>query len=1163
MSGFDELTPRGKLTERIGPGGIPAVAVLGLIGALKAAALVAIAEALARGIVAAIAADAEGLRDALILGVAAAFVRAGVTWASRWFSTRAAIGAKESIRRDVASSVLAGGGGTVGSTTAVAALGLDELDEYYRTVLPAAVTAATVPLIIGARILFADWVSALIIVLTIPLVPVFMILVGQHSKAQADEASGTLQRLSDHLVELGRGLPVLVGLGRLNDQAAALDRIGVQHKQTTMRTLRTAFLSSLVLELISTISVAVVAVFVGVRLIDGSLPLTIGLVALILAPECFQPFRELGSAFHASQDGLAALRRSQQIVADTPATRVVVPGGALRVTNLTVRYPGRAPVVEGLNLQFGAGRITALTGASGSGKSTVLGVLAGTVTPAAGTVGGIDPALLAWVPQHPHTVGATVRDELALYAGAASAASGVPHAGSKRSTSQIRAEVGRFSVPTPAFGTSVEAAAAVDDVLAELGLERVASADPARLSPGELRRIAVARGLLRVRAGATVLLLDEPTAHLDAVSSARVVAALRALKGSDVTIVLASHEQELLDLADDTVMVGRQGGGRAAASAAPESTVPHAGSKRSTSQIFTELGPGSGPTPACGTRLRDAAAELWAFVRPSWWRLAAAILIGAAAALFAASLTAVSGWLIVRAADQPPIMYLLVAIVGVRFFGIGRAALRYAERLLTHNAVFTSLIDLRSRVWAGLADRGLSARALATGSAALDYLIAAADKVRDLTPRVLVPVGSAIVTAAAALIAFGIFLPSSVPVLLTAVLVSLGVAPTVALIADRSAARAAVTSRSRMVREFSAVSTAAADLRANGIADRALGRLEALDAAAGRAARRGAWALGLGDAIAAFSCVVAAVMVLPTASAAVTAGVLDPPIVAVLALLPLGLIEPLGGAVGAIQQSPALASALLKVRNVTPAPDAPHPHPAPRGSLCPRALDRGIETLELEGVAARWPGASVDAFGPLNAVVERGQWLVVEGPSGSGKSTLLATLLGYLPVASGALLVGGVDASLLPKDAVRERIVWCPQESHLFSSSIRGNLMLARPSDDAPTDDELVAAVTSVGLGPLLATLPDGLDSWVGPSGSLLSGGERQRLAVARALVARGDVVLLDEPTAHLDAQAAASLMNDLRSALADRIVVLVTHHADEVTPGDVRLRLGELARAS
>ncbi len=203
------------------------------------------------------------------------------------------------------------------------------------------------------------------------------------------------------------------------------------------------------------------------------------------------------------------------------------------------------------------------------------------------------------------------------------------------------------------------------------------------------------------------------------------------------------------------------------------------------------------------------------------------------------------------------------------------------------------------------------------------------------------------------------------------------------------------------------------------------------------------------------------------------------------------------------------------------------------------------------------------SFGPITATASRGDWIVAEGPSGSGKSTMLATLMGFLPAASGTVLVNGVDATTLDPAALRSRISWCPQEAHLFDSTIRGNLLLARAKDDRPSDDEMLAALTTAGLGELMASLPLGLDTRTGSLGDRLSGGERQRLAVARMLLTRSDLVLLDEPTAHLDAANAERLMSNLRAALADRIVVLVSHHPDERLPGDIPAELGRPALAA
>ncbi|WP_447522829.1 thiol reductant ABC exporter subunit CydD [Salinibacterium sp. NYA9b] len=1119
---------RAKLHERLaagfGPGGVHTLFGLGLLSSLKGLALVLMAEAVARGVVGVIEADAAAWQFAIVLGIAAGLLRAATAWATESFATRAALGAKESLRHELAERVLTGSDARSGASTAIATVGLDELDNYFRVVLPAIVMTATVPLLVGLRILSVDWVSALIVVLTIPLVPVFMVLVGGHTRERADAASASLERLSDHLVELARGLPVLVGLGRVAEQSKALRSISAENRTKTMETLRTAFLSALVLELIATISVAVVAVFVGVRLVDDQLSLTVGLIALVLAPECFAPFRELGAAFHSSENGLTALRRARTIIDAPRAREHRQSAGAFRVVNLTIAYEGRAlPAVNELNFRATPGTITALDGPSGSGKSSVLEVLAGNREPSGGSVWGIDVSRVAWVPQHPHTVADTVIDELRLY-------------------------------------SSDEKA--IKSVLLDLGLTAVAEADPRQVSPGELRRIAVARGLLRVEAGATLLLLDEPTAHLDPASAARVEAAIAELRGRPVTVLVASHETGIAALADQVIAVGASGGTRAVESRVDPLTVDD----------DVDVDALDAPRSP-----RATLASLLEFVRPSLGTLVGAIALGVGASLFAISLTAISGWLIVRASEHPPIMFLLVAIVGVRFFGIGRAALRYAERLATHRAVLGSVIELRVALWNGLGARALGSRALANGGVALDYLVAASDRVRDLVPRVVLPPAVALGTSLAALIAVGLLHAPAVPVLLAGLAVGLIAAPLIAVIIDRSAANGIAEVQSRVVRAFAAMTGAASDLRANGVGQRMLARLDHIDAEAGALSRRSARALGIGNAVLVLACSVTAVAMLPVAAPAVIAGTLPIGIVAVLVLIPIGLVDSLIAFVDSVQQWPALSAALAKVRGVTAgveradaAGGAVSGGATARGTAGKRGGDRAqagaasadqplgdVTVLELQELGIRWPSSPTLAFSGATARVARGEWLVVEGPSGAGKSTLLAALLGYLPAAAGSWSLNGVDARELSPEQLRAAVTWCPQESHLFDSTIRANLLLGRAHDDQPTEQELVAVLRQVGLGPLFDSLDRGLDTRVGSAGESLSGGERQRLAVARTLLTRADVVLLDEPTAHLDAASAEQLISDLRTALADKIVVLVSHHDDERRDDDESLRLG------
>ncbi|HRO94772.1 ABC transporter transmembrane domain-containing protein, partial [Citricoccus sp.] len=355
------------------------------------------------------------------LGLAGVLARALATWGQQVFSRRAALGAKEELRHGLVRHRLAVAGAEAeraGEDSVLAATGLDGLDKYFTQYLPALLTAAVAPLVLGVWILAHDWVSALVLVLTIPLIPLFMVLIGRYTEDRVQQAAEGLDRLSHHLLELARGLPVLVGLRRAGTQRQALAGVAERYRSTTMTTLRTAFMSGFALELISTLSVALIAVFIGVRLVYGQLDLYTGLLVLILAPEVYLPFRDIGSAHHASEDGVEALRRARAetdrpvpaSLADREARGAADDGDRVRVRGLALAYRdpdgGTFPaVVDGLDLDLTPGTTTVLGGPSGTGKTTVLTALAGVLRSgeahATGVTEGLRGRPVAWLGQHP------------------------------------------------------------------------------------------------------------------------------------------------------------------------------------------------------------------------------------------------------------------------------------------------------------------------------------------------------------------------------------------------------------------------------------------------------------------------------------------------------------------------------------------------------------------------------------------------------------------------------------------------------------------------------------------------------------------------------------------------------------------------------------------
>nr|WP_231703745.1 thiol reductant ABC exporter subunit CydD [Arthrobacter sp. zg-Y179] len=1120
------------------------------------------ADAVAGGI-AGLAAGGPDWNRVFLLGIAGAVLRSVAVWGQDTVAQRAAAGVKDELRRQLSVRVLADGG-TVpgmgsGALSVLLTRGLDGLDNYYSKYLPALVTCAVVPLLVGARILAADWISAVTIVLTVPLIPVFMILIGLHTEDKTAAAVDALNRLSDNMLELAKGLPVLVGLGRARAQTRALRDVADRYRTTTLATLRVAFMSSLALELIATISVALVAVFIGVRLVHGGMPLELGLLALILAPECYQPLRDLGTAHHASEDGLEALNRTNAVLdapaavplAEDAAAAPETSGSALVVRDLTVVYEGRPhPAVENLSFSVPAGAIAALTGSSGAGKTSVLEVLAGLRrnggdTRLSGTVQGISRKTQAWIPQHPVLVEDTVAEEIALYAG-------FPVSGD-----------GRAESPDSAGRTAARHA------LERIDAGHLLDSATADLSPGEQRRVAVARALARIEADPDVriLLADEPTAHLDPRSASAVRAALAALRGR-TTVLLVAHDAATAAIADTVIPVEAAAGGiparervggrhaaslGAAARSAPV-TVPAA----------ADAGPGrvagspASGSPAAGSPAADTAAEpasarhepLWKnllVLKPWSKQFVLALVLGTGATMFAVALTALSAWLIVRAAEQPPILYLLMAIVGVRFFGIGRALLRYLERLSLHDAVFRATNTLRVRLWNGLLQRPEGWRRVARGSGALERLVGDVDELRDIAPRVVFAPLTGLLTAVGACIVTWLLVPEGLAVQVALTVVGMVIAPLLALFADSAARAATVNLQARSMSSMARLLTAASDLEANSSSAPVLARQEQFEATAARAVRRSAWAQGLANAITALACSLAALYMI-TASQGAPATV-----AAVVVLVQLALIEPFVAVNGSIQQFSAWRTLGDKVL-----PDLGTEDVAPddtAGETAARQSFGKVQILELDNIRYRYPGAAADVLTGVDLSVSAGEWVAVTGPSGSGKSTLLGVLLGFLPPRSGTYLINGVPAQSVPQAA--RRMAWCPQEAHLFDSTLRGNLLLARDRTLAPTETEMIGSLRAVGLGPLFDTLPDGLDTAIGAGGHFLSGGQRQRLAVARALLAAADVVLLDEPTAHLDAEAGAQLMADLKSGLQGKAVVVVTHNPADAAWCDREVSLG------
>ena len=1070
-------------------------------------------------------------------GLAAVFgIKALLTWASEWLGHRAAAAVKSQLRRDLMAARLARPVDAPGSTAGLITLvtqGLDALDGYFSKYLPQLALAVTVPLIVGVAILGADFTSAVIVALTLPLIPVFMTLVGWTTEKLTQRRWAAQTRLAGHFADLVAGLPTLQVFGRARAQAEGLRRSEAAHRSGTMRTLRISFLSALVLELLSTLSVAVIAVTVGFRVLYGDLDLATALFVLILAPEAYLPVRQVGVHYHDAADGIAAADTAfAQIDAGKPSTtpadpatplrhrplpftssatpqaqalddraggrrdRTALPGGSLVlvVDGLSHSYPDAdGPALLPTSFEIHRGDVVALTGPSGCGKTTLLNAVMGFLTPTGGRVTVNGP--VAWVGQQPGLIPGTVADNLRL--------------GSPEATDRALRE---------ALDLAGGASIALDHTVGD---------EAEGVSAGERRRIAVARALLRVTLGrARLLVLDEPTAGLDAATEAELLTTVRRL---GVAALVVTHRPAVLAEADRVIRL------LAPTPTTPPSVTPDPVTSDSAiadaihppaeATLGTQVPPEApGATPSADSTLLK---RVLAAVPGSRKRLTLAGALAFGATGSSVALMAVSAWLLSRAAEMPPVLSLYAPATAVRAFGIGRGVFRYAERLAGHDVALRLQSALRLETYTTLARTTLLGRRRGD---LLTRVLADVEAIQDLVVRVWLPFASAALVILATAGVLSILSPGAALVLLIPSAVAGLLVPALARRASARADAAMLPLRGQLAEAVHAISRTSADLIAYS-ADRAwLARFEDVDRQLRSATQRSAIVRGIAGGTQVLAAGAAVIGALVIGGQQVVDGTLAPVMLAVLVLTPLALHEALANLIASAQAHTRARASLDRVSEVLEAP------PVGSGDRADNGVHVEHPSVRLRGLTAGWPGNAPVVQG-LDLRVAPGEKVALVGPSGVGKTTVAATVLGLIPPVAGEVDVHG-------------RVGYLAQDAHIFTTTIDENIRIGN-RDASPTQvaDALIRA--GLDLDP---------SRIVGEAGSTLSGGEARRVALARILVGDYQVLILDEPTEHLDSATATALVNDLWRTSSGRPVLVITHDPALIARCDRVVELGSPA---
>ena len=1029
-------------------------------------------------------------------------------------------------------------GESQGDTIHLITDGLEQVEAYVSSYIPQMIYAVIIPLVMGIAIMDTLPIIGAILIGTVPLIPLFMILIGKQAEKMNQEQWGRMSLLSGHFLDVLRGITILKVFGRAKEQIQVISRLSNEFKDSTLRVLRVAFLSALVLELVSTISTAIIAVYLGLTLLDGGLDFLPAFFILLLAPEFYTPFRQLGAAFHTGMSGKTALAKFDAFM-NVP---IVLPQGgncsidgtieSIRIDNLNYTYPETSNGIKDITLQVYRNKPIMLVGESGAGKSTIARILGAFLEapPHSVYVNDIDLSIcsmdwwrtqVTYVSQKPHVMHGTLRDNIAF--------------GQDVSDDNI-----------------LEAAklAELQDVIREKGLDFVIGEGGMGLSGGELQRIALARAFLH---GGQVLILDEVTSHLDVNTEAQISRALQRLM-KDKLVILVGHRIQTMQWASQLYVL-RQGEiieqGTYESSLAQngyfkmlvdagtgsfvmdDEGVPNVSHLEIPLQQQEELSNGKVPNESDEPKYSDIEGWklLFSVLKPARWSLVLALFFTFLTVFMNVGLLSVSSWLLASAALQPGITYLSLAIVGVRFFGISRAVCRYFERYTSHKMAFQGLYGLR--VWFYTYLEPLAPAIFKRWGAGdmLSRIMADIEVLQFFYLRTLIPPVAAI--ALTILVSYGVGTIDTnlstlvwCAALITGVMIPYGI---------YRYHRTSLNKISQVQGHFKSTLTDTLESlediisyhNENLVMARMMRSIDDVEYHKGRISK----GMNLGNTM--FIAVVQIVVVL---AAILASNVLTGPWASVMVVVcAIGIqawFEALQPMIVSFHHG---YESLVAVRRLLQIKHAPLPIKE-TGCIDLASMD----TIALKHVKFGYNHSSL-IYKDLTLDIPKGQTVAIVGASGSGKTTLFS-LLERLYDYTGHISVGHNELKTVTIDSWRNLMGSITQDTYIFHATLEDNIRLAKPHASA---DEVQCAVNQAVLSDVVTRLPKGLRTIVGSGGVGLSGGERQRVALARLFLRNPELILLDEPLEGLDQVTRRKLHNDILAFTKEKTVLYITHQLE------------------